>query len=531
MRNLECNSSSGFIIHTLTAFIMTSLYYRPSGRVPASAPFVVALYALATLPFGWVYAWLMIHVPTPINLLCTLVFPIWPAYLSLRGSRRAKVRNPEWTARFGVAIGLAGWYFQWAAWTAIIVHMVAERPEAYPLLGTFIGMVLHPGALLDAVIEAAKVGTWSLNGHRITGAVLALFWLGELGMMLLFPYLFGRQQAEEPFCEASNTWAVKVDVPRKFAFINDPHTVPSFLEHHPRDLLSVLAPWSESVSLSYAKVTIHRCHGADSYLSISNVAAALVKGKIEESATPVVEYLRLPGIDPDVLIRELMDAVRRPPEAATKAEEVPVPQELEGALDHLNAERFEAAFAAAAPYVKSDQTSLRTDANRLCALASSRLERWEVALEFWQTLFGDEPTAHNALQVATSSVMAGDVNSGSLWMERARALNTTSRDTPRMTMETSFITALTESGQVHAAMPCLEEIRKFYVEFGVTDPTVLYMNQCPRFDVFLDKSAPIVRANLDAEQGRRWYASMLPHLDERGKLELDEWMKEQLLPG
>jgi hypothetical protein len=46
---------------------MTSLYYWPSGRVPASALPIIALYAFATLPVAWIYAWLMIHVPAVIN--------------------------------------------------------------------------------------------------------------------------------------------------------------------------------------------------------------------------------------------------------------------------------------------------------------------------------------------------------------------------------------------------------------------------------------------------------------------------------
>jgi hypothetical protein len=100
-----------------------------------------------------------------------------------------------------------------------------------------------------------------------------------------------------------------------------------------------------------------------------------------------------------------------------------------------------------------------------------------------------------------------------------------------MTIETNFVTALTQAGQMQAAMPYLEQIRKFYVEFGVTDPTVLHMNRFPPFHVFLNHSAPIVRANLDGEQERSWYSSMLPHLDERGKVELNEWMREQLQPG
>jgi len=510
---------------------MTSLYYQPSGRVPASALPIILSYACATLPVAWIYAWSTLQAPTLARPIFTLFFSLWLGYMVQQAGVRGKVRNPAWLARASLAIGLAGWYFQWAAWLALIAHMAGQQSGDVSLAGTFVGMALHPGTLFATAMNIAEAGTWGLGEDRIAGGMLLLFWLAEFGMLMAFIRIFGRMQADHPFCEASNAWAEKVDVPRKFAFIDDPHLVAPFLEQQPSELLSVLHPWSENVSHSHASVTIHRCRGADSYLSISNLLVTVENGKSKESSTPVLMHLRLPGIDPDALINELLDAVREPCDADTIATDAPVPEELEPAVEHLNGERFEAALAIAAPYAKSALIGLRTDANRLCALASSRLGRWEAACVFWEALFENEPTAHNALQLATSAVMAGELERGTLWVERARARNAKSHALAGITIETSFMAALTQAGYMQAAMKYLDEIKKFYVALGMTDPTVLYMNQVPRFDVFLDKSAPIVRANLDAGQGRLWYMSMLPHLDERGKTELNDWMNEQAQTG
>jgi hypothetical protein len=169
--------------------------------------------------------------------------------------------------------------------------------------------------------------------------------------------------------------------------------------------------------------------------------------------------------------------------------------------------------------------------SQACEPTRSRLERWETAFGFWHALCVDEPTAHNTLQAATSSVMARNLERGILLMERACTLNASSREVPGITLETSFLTALTQAGQMQAGMPYLERIKQIYVGLGKTDPTVLFLYRLPRFDVFLDNSVPIVRANLDADQERLWYASMLPHLDERGKAELGVWMHAQLQPG
>jgi tetratricopeptide (TPR) repeat protein len=503
---------------------MTSIYYKPSGRVPFAAIPTAILYATSTLPVAWFYAWLTTHIPVIFTILLALGFSLWMGVLAKRTATQAKVRNPAWMARCGVGIALTGWYFHWAAWIALINHIV--QPAGQHPGEIFLTMAMHPIAMVKVAFELMKVGTWNLGGERITGGVLAAFWLAELLILVAFPRMIGRMRAEDPFCEASNTWANEIEVPRKFAYIDEPHTVLPFLEKNPDQLLGVLAPWSERISLSHTKVILYRCEGADSYISIRNVVAAFVKGKMEEDAKIVVQYLHLPGIHPDELISELTEAIAEQP-GSDGAKDRPTPSELEAAVEHLNAEQYEAAFNGAAPFVNSSDMSLRTDANRLCGLTSSRLGRWEEAIRYWDALFDDEPTAHNALQVASSSVMDGKVERGMLWMERARALNATSKSLPGFMIETNFITALSKSGQMLAAMPYLEQIKKFYISFKITDPTILFSNRYPLFESFLANSAPIIRATLDFEQGRSWYIEMLPHLDDRGKIELNEWMKEQ----
>ena len=506
-------------------------YYRPSGKVPASAPAYIVWYVFATLPVAWAYAWSIVNAPALLEPFFTLCFSLWLGFMVQRAGKRAKVRNANWLTCGGIAIILAGWYFQWAAWIAQLAHITERRPGDHPLIGTFIGLVLHPGTLLGAAMDVARIGTWGLGEWRVTGGMLALFWVAELGLLLAFVRIFADMQVQLPFCETSNTWAEDIEVARKFAFIDEPHRVPSFLQQNPRDLLSVLDPWYESASLSYAKVTLHRCRGADSYLSIHNVAAAIEKGKIKESSEPVLVHLRMPGIDPDELMQELLDAVPAVDagECMTQAGASDL-KELEPALEHFNAGRFEAALDGAEPYLKVEQPGLRADANRLCGLANARLEHWTVAAACWHALFDDEPTAHNGLQVATSLVMCRELESGILWAERARRLNAASGDVPGVTLETSFLTALTQAGYMEAAMPYLDAIKKYYLAVGITDPTVLFAKRLHRFDVFLDKSATVVRANLDTQQEQVWYASMLPHLDNRGQTELSAWMDARLRP-
>lgn len=319
----------------------------------------------------------------------------------------------------------------------------------------------------------------------------------------------------------------ETDIPGKFAHTGEREAVSAFLEHNPGEVLSLLTPWREAESPSHATVTVYRGGGQDVYLSIMNVTVRMVDGKLKKSHSPVVAYIRLPGVDHDTVVQELT-AIAAAGQQVEGTDSAPVSEELAKALEHLHAERHEAVLIEASPYVKSAQAPLRTDANRLCALASSRLERWDDACGYWEALFADEASAHNALQIASSAVMAGDLDRGKSWFERAHAMNDAAHDMPSIAIDTNFVTALTNSGNARQALPYLDRIKSLYVALGITDPTFLFIRQVPQFDVFLDNSVPVVEASLGAEERRQWYESMLPHLDDSGKANLTEWMKVRL---
>lgn len=205
--------------------------------------------------------------------------------------------------------------------------------------------------------------------------------------------------------------------------------------------------------------------------------------------------------------------------------------ELASALADLDAGRYAQALAAAAPHASatasataSASSAVRTDALRICALATARLAHWPESLCYWDRLFAIEPCAHNALQVATSAVMAGDVRGGEAWLASARELNNASREMPALSMLTNFVTALVDCGQCSAALPYLDEIKDFYLASGVTDPTYLFVRGMPSFGVFLDKSAAIINATLGPVRGPAWYEAMLPRLDDAGARQLKDWL-------
>ncbi len=190
---------------------------------------------------------------------------------------------------------------------------------------------------------------------------------------------------------------------------------------------------------------------------------------------------------------------------------------------------YEAAFSAARPFIDAPDPQVRSDANRMCALSSSRLGRWSEAAVYWEGLFDCERIAHNALQVAASKVMAGQLSEGEEWMRKTTAMSHGAGQL--FHFHTSYITALKSSGYVPAAMPYLQAVKEVYESLHSTDPTTLTMRGVPFFESFLAQSEAIVDASMDPAQAAAWYASMAPHVDENGQAALHALLERRATGG
>jgi hypothetical protein len=232
--------------------------------------------------------------------------------------------------------------------------------------------------------------------------------------------------------------------------------------------------------------------------------------------------MRLPNADYDDVMRRFQHA----------AERIPTPPELKPAVEALESGQYHEALKVAALHLSASRFSLRTNALRLSGIANARLERWEDSRQCWLSLYIEIPVAQNAVEIATTSVMAGNVEMGEKWVAKALELNSVDRTVPGLMVLTSYLTALTRAGQMKLAFPYLEELKKCYESLQITDSHFLSTRGVPFFETFLEKSAVIVREALDPEQGRAWYASMLPHLDANGCAELsaflENWTSEKV---
>ncbi|WP_229435165.1 hypothetical protein [Massilia sp. IC2-278] len=501
---------------------MNTTCYQPSGRVPVALLPMSLLGLLAVLPCGWIYAWAIGKVPLVIGAFLAFGYSAVLGLIVSLVAVGAKVRNPGWMSKVGVVFALAGWYCQWVFWLTLLMTSKTEALGAGEPLQVAIRVAADPVGMFLAASDIATSGGVTISKAVVPAFIVALFWLGELAMHLMLPSFMGRLRACEPFCEASLSWARKQVVECRFALLGSEDV--ERLAADPSLLPSLLVPLAPDAP-DYAEVTLYRCRASDAYVSLVNVTSHPGdSGRPEKKQELLVDYLRLPGIDVDTLIRQLTQKQR----IVAQDEDAgrPVAPELAPALAFLQDGAHEQACTAAAARLSSDNPAVQADALRICALACSGLERWLDARYYWQALFDHEPSAHNALQAATTSVMAGATAQGVDWVEQAAALNLRSRELPMLQVWIGFVTALGRTGQERAALPYLEKIRQVYAELGTTDATVLYAQRIPFFGAFLDNTRPLVRAALDDEQGRRWYASLLPSLDDRGRQELNAWLDE-----
>lgn len=298
---------------------MRSPYFSPSFHVPASGKYAVIVAALVVLPSAWLYAWSTAPAPSVVNLLLTPGLGLWLALVVTGVAKFGKIRNPQWMGRAGLFLGTLAWYVQWAAW--IFISGLASEPlPDFSAPGAVAYLCVRPDLMIGTAIDIVANASGSLSG-----VARVVVWCVELCVCVLPPWTTGARRAAAPFCEQTGTWAEEVHVPLDFKFIDDPEAVRRRLERDPRELYSVLVPCSDDEQ-RIASVTIHRCRGSESFVTICNFAElapeqvpipeirnlnAAMPDKVQsfgQIGEPVVELLRFPAENLGAMLRQWEEA-------------------------------------------------------------------------------------------------------------------------------------------------------------------------------------------------------------------------------
>lgn len=439
------------------------------------------------------------------------------AYLT---ARLGKARNPRRMAWIGASIGVIGWYWQWVAWLSI----ASTQPSVAEILNhaspTRFDLATAPHSMYVLAMQIRDARLVDENGRSLVKSP-GFAWILEFVYTTTLSAAFAWSQAGKLFCESGGNWAEVLTLPNTHAFITDVGNFVNQMEADPRDTLDTLTSFpSTEQGCSTIAVTICR-PSEKAFLTVRNIEIAMKDGTKKAKDSVVIENLSIDVALADDLVRQCAKGGNLLPTPVADVD----PPELEPAIAHLEAGDFCAVLMSVAPHLKSDQERLRKDSIRLAAMASSRLGQWDSALDYWRKLFDREASAHNALQVATASVMAGNVTQGEQWMLTAGTLNKSTGDVPWLLIQTNFITALKNSGNVEQALPYLQKVKAIYEELHITDPTFLYLRGVPQFCVFLENSREIVTSALSTSAATQWYESMMPNIDSSGQDELSRWLQ------
>jgi hypothetical protein len=476
---------------------------------------------VALMPIAWVYAWLMLFARVgPLILLFSIVYGGCCARAAFLTAGLGKARNSKRMAWIGAGIGIIGWYWQWVAW----LSLASTQPSLATLLNhvspTVIDLAASPRSMYVLAMQIRDAMLVDENGTSLVKSP-GFAWILEIVYGAAVSAAFAWSRARRPFCEVGDNWGEVLALPRRHALITDCEDFIKQMEVDARDALDSLTSFP-STEQGFSTIAVTICRPSkQAFVTVKNIAIAVKDGVKKEKESIVIENLSIKIDLADDLIRQSATGgnLRSAP-----AVEDDLP-ELQPAIDNLEAGNYADVLTSVAPYLESDRERISKDAIRLAALANSRLNQWDLALGHWRNLFDREATAHNALQVATASVMAGNVVQGEQWMSTAVTLNKTTGDVPSLLIQTNFITALKNSGNFERALPYLQNLKEIYEQLHITDPTFLYLRGVPHFSTFLENSREVVVNVLSISEATRWYESMLPNIDSSGQEELSSWIK------
>jgi len=268
---------------------MNSLYYQPSGKLPAEALPLILLAALSAVPMGWLYAWLTWNSPLVyLNVLITLCFGGAMAVLMMLALDRGLCRNPPLAALLGLATGLLGCYVQWAAWLGWV--MADRLPGAGWLY--FLG---HPHEIWRAAWQVNLAGVWSLRpgGSPVTGIGLMGVWAAEALSLLGLPALGAYSQTTTPFSERLGLWFEKAELSPRYTWVGDIEAFVSQLESTP-DLLRDMLQHAAADAHRYAHASVYQCPGdAYAYFNLENVEVTCKGGREKLRCSAVISSFRI----------------------------------------------------------------------------------------------------------------------------------------------------------------------------------------------------------------------------------------------
>lgn len=495
--------------------------YAPSGKFPWQAPFKALLYGIpGAALLGALYALLLHYSPAAlISVFGLMLFSVLSGVMCCMVLKTAHSRSLPFNAMVGGILGFVMLWVHWALWMRmgfdagpqLAGHFITSGPVGW------VSMLI----LLDQRLRELEPERFMVNW-------LSLLWFVEAAILVWLPALIAKMQAQDTYSETARAWA-EDDINGELWWDGGMSSeLRSRLEEEGVDFLCrlpraveigtpVASQWW-TVGVKGQKV---ESDPTARWITISVVEQKRDEnGKVKSTRTPIVVNWNIDAAD----YARLAEHLTRSTSNFAIAADAPTPRELEAAVAAMQADQFAEAIELADPLRNHSDPALRADTLRLTALCLARLEKWEKAFDEYHALFAIERSALNALQLATTSVMAGELARGQTWFEKASQINIDTEEMPWPTLHTNFLSALGNAGQWAAGLPHIEWLRDMYQSVVISDDHFLFMRDMPFLSVFFEKSLPVLQASMSGQEVIAWYAAMAQHLDAEGQEKITNWL-------
>lgn len=390
-----------------------------------------------------------------------------------------------------------------------------------------------PGEALFSLVMQAPIQTWAGD---LLGAVLEALPIAAISLTI------SNDKARTPFSEVANTWAQK-DIDGEL-WLGSGSTAAVKEQLHTQGLpyllsLSNAVHTSTPAASQWSTITVTGYRvAADDHACWLSVKVRQherdAEGKIKSQAEEVLRYWHVTAPEYASIATKFNetgspnsnDCAEEGSEAHQKTAS-PTPTILQPAVTALEAEQYAVCHALAEAHCQHPDASVKADAWRLCALSKAQMGDWAAAFDAYHQLFALEPSSLNALQLATTSVMCGELARGEAWFSKSVELNTQNADTPPAQQRTAYLSALERAGEFEAALPHLDWLARGYMAMGITDDHFVWTRGFPFLSEFLNRSRQLLSQVMPEHEVRAWYARMVDALDEDGQRRVQEHLAGQ----
>ena len=499
--------------------------YSPSGRVMWSRAWRIPLFGVLLIAmFSWAYAnVLLFDPPFYFAPLATLIFAAMCTMTASALLEKTHSRSPRFSVAVAAGLALLALWIRW---------LVIFRAQGVPIAVEF--ATGNPFSSM-AMIWNFGVRRAAMDHSAYSPFTSALFWCLEGACVAGLSVVAALGQARKPYSERLGTWSTEEPGGEVYAGSTSLDAlrrqiaatgVDAFLGMARADRLAatpVASAWSTLKIKGYFVDGDTDAH----WLTLSEVKShRTTEGKVKSAEETLLEHWHVPAETYQQVMAYLHDTdevVNDTHAAANEAlsQDRPAPDALQPALSALQSENFASAITLAEGYQTHPDDTVRADAIRIVAFARSQLAQWLSAYDAFFDLFELEPTAHNALQLATTSVMVNQLVRGQAWLERAQQINVQTHEMQAPRLRTAYLSALEQAGEFEACESHLTWLRSCYEGVSNTDAQLLWNYGLPLFDEFLRKSGDLLSHSLDVEQLRTWCESMKRHVDDNGQVAIN----------